>query len=38
MNAPDKEPTEPTTGPAEAKRLAITLIGAHRSQKEGDVT
>ena len=28
MNPPDKEPTEPTTGPAEAKRLAITLIGA----------
>jgi hypothetical protein len=28
MNAPEKEPTEPTTGSAEAKRLAITLIGA----------
>jgi hypothetical protein len=28
MDAPDKEPTEPTTGPAKAKRLAIALIGA----------
>lgn len=25
---PDKEPTEPTAGSAEAKRLAIALIGA----------
>ncbi len=25
---PDKEPTEPTTGSAEPKRLAIALIGA----------
>ena len=25
---PDKEPTEPTTGSAEVKRLAIALIGA----------
>jgi hypothetical protein len=25
---PDKEPTEPTTGSAESKRLAIALIGA----------
>jgi hypothetical protein len=25
---PDKQPTEPTTRPAEAKRLAIALIGA----------
>jgi len=28
MNAPDKEPTETTTGSAEAQRLVITLIGA----------
>jgi hypothetical protein len=27
MNAPEKEPTERTTG-LEARRLAITLIGA----------
>ena len=25
---PDKEPTEPTTGSVEAKRLAIALVGA----------
>jgi hypothetical protein len=25
---PDEQPTEPTTGSAEAKRLAIALIGA----------
>jgi len=28
MNAPDKEPTESTTGSAEARRLAVALIGA----------
>jgi hypothetical protein len=28
MNAPDKEPTEPTTGSGEARRLAIALISA----------
>jgi hypothetical protein len=25
---PDREPTEPTTGSAKAKRLAIALLGA----------
>jgi hypothetical protein len=28
MNAPEERPTEPTTRSAEARRLAIVLIGA----------
>jgi hypothetical protein len=27
MNAPEKEPTEPQTSSAEARRLAIAVIG-----------
>jgi hypothetical protein len=28
MNAPEKEPTEPQTSSAEARRLAVAVIGA----------